>query len=109
MREIVCRNSRFNRGRRNSLSDDLKPEPTIDVANAKIFPDDLPPHRRWYQFGFPRNFSVLWSRTNSKHAWLSPVNEITLGLQRWRRGWSVRDTWGFDYFMAEVIADGVAH
>lgn len=68
----------------------------------------LQPYRRWYQFGF-RSPAVLWSRLRSGHPWLSPFTEIYFGVQRWRYGWSVRDTWNFEYYLSSVIEGGVHH
>ena len=52
-------------------------------------------------FKIVRDIPYNWPR--------SFVDEVRWFVQRGRRGWSVRDTWGFDSYLAEVIAGGVEH
>lgn len=35
--------------------------------------------------------------------------EVRTFIQRGRKGWSTRDTWSFDYYLAKVISEGVLH
>ena len=35
--------------------------------------------------------------------------KIKTFIQRGRKGWANSDTWGFDYYLSEVIAEGVKH
>lgn len=35
------------------------------------------------------------------------IREIKFGVQRWKRGYSDRDVWGFDYYLTEVIIGGL--
>lgn len=83
-----------------------KPDEFTEAIMEEIFPD-LPPHKPWYKFGFesPR---VLWVRLTHVHPWVSR-HGVRWSKQRWRRGWSDYDAWGFDYYLARVIAEGVSY
>lgn len=61
-------------------------------------------YKRWYQFGIASPL-ILWRRLRSKHM---PLRRTRWAVQRARRGYSDSDVWGFDTYLAEVIAGGVA-
>lgn len=61
-------------------------------------------YKRWYQFG-ARSPRILWKRLRNKHM---PLRRTRWAVQRARRGYSDSDVWGFDGYLAAVIAGGVA-
>lgn len=63
------------------------------------------PYKRWYQFGWG-SLGVLWRRFRYKH---QPIAMLRHRWQRSRRGWSDRDIWSFDYYLATTIRDAVRH
>ena len=60
--------------------------------------------RRWYRF-------TGWAwRYGRYEGWLNPkawYRSIKWFIQRGRRGWADCDAWGFDTYLARVIAEGV--
>jgi hypothetical protein len=48
-----------------------------------------------------------YSRLRHRYAPRLLLREIKWGAQRWRRGYSDRDVWGFDTYLARVISRGV--
>lgn len=59
--------------------------------------------RRWYRF-------TGWAWRHE--GWLNPrewYRTIKWFIQRGRRGWSDRDVWSFDWYLARVIAEGIDH
>jgi len=63
---------------------------------------------------FIRKFSVLvWIRSNLWYRLLDHPRDLHLWIktkyQRAQKGWAVSDTWGFDYYLAKVIKEGVTH
>ena len=37
-----------------------------------------------------------------------PMN-VKIFIQRGKRGWSVRDVWGYDFYLAKIISEGLKH
>jgi len=64
---------------------------------------------------------LKWAKRHPVLAWLSPrihrlpdlPGDIKLSIisfiQRGKKGWSNRDTWGFDYYLSDVISKGVRY
>lgn len=72
-------------------------------ARSEAWDREHPWLRRWYRF-------VGWAWRHE--GWLNPrdwYHSVKWFIQRGRRGWSDRDVWGFDTYLARVIAEGVEH
>lgn len=50
-----------------------------------------------------------WLRYGIKNKIENTPLRIKTFIQRGKRGWANSDTWGFDYYLAKVISEGVHH
>lgn len=74
------------------------------MPSTKPF-SSLEPWKPWWRYRWPYALEVAYGRFHNRRP--RPIFRARMMWQRARRGWSIEDSWSFDYYMADVIAGGV--